>query len=100
MKYEFCPFLQQTGKKLVTAITFAYDVEIMQKICQKKLEKNPSSIPPGFTRSAIHRFLKLQKKKKLFQTDDFSQQNQKNSKKIKNSKKTQKCITKKIVEFF
>ena len=61
--------------------------------------------PPGFTRSAIHRFLKFQKKKKLFQTDDFSQQNQKkskNSKKLKNSKipkKTHKCITKKIVDF-
>ena len=27
--------------------------------------------------SAIHRFLKFQKKKKLFQTDDFSQQNKK-----------------------
>jgi hypothetical protein len=105
LKYEFWPFLQQTGKKLVTAITFAYDVEITQIICQKNREKNPSSNPPGFTRSAIHRFLKFQKKKKLFQTDDFSQQNQKNSKnskKLKNSKipkKTQKCITKKIVDF-
>ena len=67
-------------------MTFSYDVEIMQKICQKKLEKNPSSNPPGFTRSAIHRFLKFQKKKKLFQTDDFSQQNQKERKKEKNSK--------------
>ena len=35
LKYEFSPFLQQTGKKLVMAITFAYDVEITRFICQK-----------------------------------------------------------------
>ena len=40
--------------------------------------------------------LQIPKEKKLFQTDDFSQQNQKNS---KIPKKTQKCITKKIVNF-
>ena len=103
---NFDLFCNKQEKKIVTAITFGYDVEIMQKICQKKREKNPSSNPPGFTRSAIRRFLKFQKKKKLFQTDDFSQQNKKNSKnskkfkKSKISKKTQKCITKKIVDFF
>ena len=63
-------------------------------------------MPPGFTRSAIHRFLKFQKKKKLFQTDDFFLQNQKNLKKIKILKKKKiqkfqkKIITKKIVEKF
>ena len=86
LKYEFWPFLQKPGKKCKTAITFAYDVEKMRLIYQKKLEKNSSSMPPGFTRSAIHRFLKFQKKKKLFQTDDFFLQNQKNSKKEKYSK--------------
>ena len=102
LKYEFWPFLQQTGKKFVTAITFAYDVEITQIICQKNHEKNSSSNPPGFTRSAIHRFLKFQKKKSYFKQTIFRSKIKKNQKIQKNSKiqkKTQKCITKKIVDF-
>ena len=51
----------------------------------KKLEKISDSIPPGFTRSAIHRILKFQNKKKLWPTEEFSQQNKKNQKKGKNS---------------
>ena len=35
LKYEFWPFLQQTEKNLVTAITFAYDVEKTRFIYQK-----------------------------------------------------------------
>ena len=84
---NFDLFLQKPGKKCKTAITFAYDVEKMRLIYQKKLEKNPSSISPGFTRSAIHRFLKFQKKKKLFQTDDFFYKIKKNSKIQKKLKK-------------
>ena len=56
----------------------------------KNREKNLSSNLPGFTRSAIHTFLKFQNKKKLFQTDDFSQQNQKERKKRKKEKKFKK----------
>ena len=84
-------FFAKNRKKIKTAITFAYDVEKMRLICQKKLEKNWSSISPGFTRSVILRFSKFQKKKKLFQTEDFFLQNQKKIKKknqkFKNSKK-------------
>ena len=32
LKYEFWPFLQQMKKNLITAITFAYDVEKMRII--------------------------------------------------------------------
>ena len=35
LKYEFWPFLQQTEKNLVTAITFVYDVEKTGFIYQK-----------------------------------------------------------------
>ena len=103
---NFDLFCNKQEKKLVTAITFAYDVEITQIICQKNREKNPTLNPPGFTRSAIHRFLKFQKKKNYFKQTIFRnkiKKNSKNSKKLKNSKnpkKTQKCITKKIVECF
>ena len=104
---NFDLFCNKWKRNLVTAITFAYDVEKMRLIYQKKLEKIWNSISPGFTRSAILRFSKFQKKKKLFQTEDFFLQNQKNSKKYKISKKfkkskkkTQKCVTKKIVELF
>ena len=86
---NFDIFCNKQEKKLVTAITFAYDVEKMRLLCQKKLEKNWSSISPGLARSAILRFSKFQKKKKLFQTDDFFLQNQKN-KKNHNFKKIQK----------
>ena len=101
---NFDLFCNKQEKKLVTAITFAYDVEITQIICQKNREKNPSSNPPGFTRSAIHRFLKFQKKKVISNRRFFAAKSKKFKKlKIqKNSKipkKTQKCITKKIVEF-
>ena len=90
---NFDLFLQQTEKKIKTAITFTYDVEKIRLICKKKLEKIWSSISPGFTRSAILKFSKFQKKKKLFQTEDFFLQNQKNSKKYKfqkNSKSPKK----------
>ena len=86
---NFDLFCNKQEKKLVTAITFAYDVEIMRKICQKNREKNPSSNPPGITRSAIHRFLKFQKKKSYFKQTIFRskiKKKEKNKKKFKNSK--------------
>ena len=49
----------------------------MRVICQKKLEKNWSSISP-VSNSQI---LQIPKEKKLFETEDFFLQNQKNSKK-------------------
>ena len=86
---NFDLFCNKQEKKLVTAITFAYDVEITQIICQKNREKNPSSNPPGFTRSAIHRFLKFQKKKSYFKQTIFRSKIKKKEKrkKIKKSKK-------------
>ena len=84
---NFDLFCNKQEKKLVTAITFAYDVEITQIICQKNREKNPSSNPPGFTRSAIHRFLKFQKKKKVISNRRFFATKSKKFKKFKKSKK-------------
>ena len=79
----------------------------MRLIYQKKLEKKRSSISPGFTRSAFHRFLKFQKKKSYFKQTIFvykvkkKEKIQKNLKKIKKIQKVQKkVITKKIVEIF
>ena len=69
LKYEFWPFLQNPEKKRKTAITFAYDVEKMRLICQKKLEKKRNPIPPGFTRWGFLRSSKFQREKKLFQNE-------------------------------
>ena len=45
LKYEIWPFLQNPEKKRKTATTFAYDVEKMRLIYQKKLEKKRKTTP-------------------------------------------------------
>ena len=72
-------FCKKQKKKIKTAITFAYDVEKMRLICQKKLEKKRNPIPPGFTRWGFLRSSKFQREKKLFQNEKI--------KKIKKNKK-------------
>ena len=96
---NFDLFCNKQEKKLVTAITFAYDVEITQIICQKNREKNPSSNPPGFTRSAIHRFLKFQKKKKVISNRRFFAAKSKKFKKFKKIKNFQN-FQKKDIEMY
>ena len=101
MKYVFGPFLQLLQKNFDTATDFAYDVGKIRSIYQNECLEKRSSISPGFARWSFLRIDKFQKSKKLFQKDESRKiQKLKKSKKIKNSKKkTQKCITKKIVDF-
>ena len=86
---NFDLFCNKQEKKLVTAITFAYDIEITQIICQKNREKNPSSNPPGlpgqqFTDSSNSKTKKFISNRRFFAAKS---KKFKNFKKFKNSKK-------------
>ena len=84
---NFDLFCNKQEKKLVTAITFAYDVEITRFICQKKnVRKIRVRIHRGLPGQQFTDSSNSKRKKKLFQTDDFSQQNQKKGKNLKNLK--------------
>ena len=87
LKYEFWPFLQQTEKNLVTAITFAYDVGKMRFIYQKKTTEKSEFDFTGIYPVSNSQILQIPKEKNLFQTDDFFPTKSKKFKKFKKFKK-------------
>ena len=92
---NFDLFCNKPEKKLVTAITFAYDVEIMQKICQKKVRKIRVRIHPGlpgqqFTDSSNSKRKKSYFKKTIFRSKIKKKEEKKKIKKIKKFKKSKK----------
>ena len=89
LKCEFWPFLQQTEKKSFNGHNFRIRHRKNAFYIPKKLEKKPSSISPGFTRSAILRFSIFQNKKSYFKQTIFSYK----IKKIQKNKKIQKKDT-------
>ena len=101
LKYEFGPFLQLLKIKFDMPIDFAYGVGKIRSIYQNERLEKRSSISPGFTRWSFLRIGKFQKSKKLFQNEESRkiQKIKKIQKNLKTPKKTQKCITKKIVDF-
>ena len=95
LKYEFWPFLQQMNKKSYNGHNFCIRRRKNANNTLKKTRENFGFDGTGFTRSAIHRILKFQTKKKLCLTEEFSQQNKKIKKREKNSvaHQSQGCAT-------
>ena len=107
LKYEFWPFLQQTGKKTCNGHNFCIrrrnNANNMSKKSWEKSEFESTRVYPVRT-SQIPQIPKEKKsyfKQTIFRSKIKKKEKKKKIKKIqKLQKKTQKCITKKIVEFF